>query len=153
LAFRRELPKVTTKIRLGLFHDHTSEICDWHLPLAHPLESWGDTETSDGTLCCVQPLIAPLNSGKSATAPENEPPARGGRSALEVLALVTRFKNPDGGKAIASYLDAQKAAYTAVRKAFAGRVKLGKDETVDAAFNRYKQLGFLTAEKDNQGVV
>ena len=56
LNFASELQKVATKIRLGLFHDQTSEACDWHLPLAHSLESWGDTETSDGTLCCVQPL-------------------------------------------------------------------------------------------------
>jgi molybdopterin-containing oxidoreductase family iron-sulfur binding subunit len=143
LAFRRELQKVPTKIRLGLFHDHTSEACDWHLPLAHPLESWGDTETSDGTLCCIQPLIAPLNGSKPATAPDTEPPARGGRTALEVLALLTQFKNPDGGKKVDSYLSARKAAYAAVRKAFADRVNLDKGETPDLAFNRYKQLGFL----------
>jgi molybdopterin-containing oxidoreductase family iron-sulfur binding subunit len=40
LNFRAELQKVATKIRLGLFHDQTSEACDWHLPLAHHLESW-----------------------------------------------------------------------------------------------------------------
>lgn len=148
LDFVAALAKVPTKIRLGLFHDHTSEACDWHLPLAHPLESWGDTETTDGTLCCVQPLIAPLNGGKSPGAADIDPPARGGRSALEVLALLARFRNPDGGKAVASYLDAQKAAYAAVRKAFADRVELAKDETPDAAFNRYKQLGFLPLAGD-----
>ena len=31
--FSTSFEKVETKIRLGLFHDHTSEACDWHLPL------------------------------------------------------------------------------------------------------------------------
>jgi Fe-S-cluster-containing dehydrogenase component len=33
------------------------------LPAAHYLESWGDAQTSDGTLVPVQPLIAPLFGG------------------------------------------------------------------------------------------
>ncbi len=146
--FRSELQKVATKIRLGLFHDQTSEVCDWHLPLTHYLEAWGDTETSDGTLCCVQPLIAPLNGGKSPTASEVESPARGGRSALEVLSLLTQFKNPAGGKVVASYLAAQSAAYETVRKVLADRVNLEKDENANTAFDRYKQLGFLPLAKD-----
>ncbi|MBA4066105.1 MAG: molybdopterin oxidoreductase [Isosphaera sp.] len=143
-GFRAALRKVATKVRLGLFFDHTSEACDWHLPLAHPLESWGDAETTDGTLCCVQPLIAPLNGGKSAT--DAEPP-RGGRTAFEVLSLLTAFPGPDG-KPVGSFAAAQKAASAAVRKVFADRAELGKDETADAAFNRYKQLGFLPAAQD-----
>ncbi len=99
LNFKSELQKVATKIRLGLFHDQTSEACDWHLPLSHFLESWGDTETSDGTLCCVQPLIAPLNGAKTAGGSDIDAPPRGGRTALEVLALLTQFPNPDGWQA------------------------------------------------------
>jgi molybdopterin-containing oxidoreductase family iron-sulfur binding subunit len=149
-GFRAALQKVATKVRLGLFFDHTSEACDWHLPLAHPLESWGDAETTDGTLCCVQPLIAPLNGGKSGTAGDLDPPPRGGRTAFEVLALLTAFPGADG-KPVGSFLAAQKAAAAAVRKVFADRVELGKDETPDAAFNRYKQLGFLPAAQDKAG--
>ncbi len=148
LAFRRVLEKVPTKIRLGLFHDHTSEACDWHLPLAHYLESWGDTETSDGTLCCVQPLIAPLNGGKPATASDLEPPPRGGRTAFEVLALLTAFPNPDDGKPVGSFAAAQKAAHAALRKVFSLRSGLSpSDPGFDREFDRYKQLGFLPAEK------
>lgn len=88
VRFADELPKVAKKIRLGLFFDHTSEKCDWHLPLPHFLEGWGDTEAGDGSLCCVQPLIAPLNSGKSSD--DAAPPARGGRTVLEVLSLLTQ---------------------------------------------------------------
>lgn len=146
LAFRRHLEKVPTKIHLSLFHDHTSEACDWHLPLAHFLESWGDTETSDGTLCCVQPLIAPLNSNKPADA---DAPPRGGRTAFEVLALLTQFPSPADSKPVATFAAAQKAAYAAVRKVFSQRTGIAAtDTTFDTEFNRYKQLGFLPAEKD-----
>lgn len=144
LNFREELRKVTTRIRLGLFHDHSSEASDWHLPLAHPLEAWGDTETSDGTLCCVQPLIAPLNSAKLPGGSDSEPPPRGGRSALEVLSLLTAFPDPADGKPVTSYLSAQKAAYALVRKVFAERSGIATDaKEFNTEFNRYKQLGFL----------
>jgi molybdopterin-containing oxidoreductase family iron-sulfur binding subunit len=49
--------------RLGYYEDETFSYCDWHLPAAHFLESWGDALTSDGTLVPVQPLIAPLFGG------------------------------------------------------------------------------------------
>jgi len=55
--------KAKTVIRLGYYEDETFENCDWHLPAAHYLESWGDAETSDGTLVAIQPLIAPLFGG------------------------------------------------------------------------------------------
>jgi len=55
--------KAKTVIRLGYYEDETFADCDWHIPLAHFLESWGDVRTSDGTLVPVQPLIAPLFSG------------------------------------------------------------------------------------------
>ncbi|HVL11903.1 MAG TPA: 4Fe-4S dicluster domain-containing protein, partial [Gemmata sp.] len=77
------------------------------------------------------------------------PPPRGGRTALEVLALLTQFKNPADGKAVTSYLAAHKAAYAAVRKAFADRAGIAmSDPKFDAEFNAYKQLGFLRADKD-----
>ena len=55
--------KAKTVVRLGFYEDDTFEKCDWHLPMAHYLESWGDARTSDGTLVPVQPLIAPLFGG------------------------------------------------------------------------------------------
>jgi len=50
-------------VRLGYYEDETFPYCDWHLPAAHFLESWGDALTSDGTLVPIQPLIAPLFGG------------------------------------------------------------------------------------------
>ncbi len=56
--------KAKTVVRLGYYHeDETSPHCDWHLPAAHYLESWGDARTGDGTLVPIQPLIAPLFGG------------------------------------------------------------------------------------------
>ncbi len=56
--------KARSVVRLGYYEDETFEATkratDWHLPLAHFLESWGDALTSDGTLVPVQPLISPL---------------------------------------------------------------------------------------------
>ena len=127
LNFRSELQKVATKIRLGLFHDQTSEACDWHLPLSHPLESWGDTETSDGTLCCVQPLIAPLNGAKTAGAPTPNPHRAADAALLEVLALLTAFPNPADGKPVDVVPRSAEGRLRPVRKVFARRSGIAAD--------------------------
>ena len=43
----------------GLYHDETAELCQWHVPATHYLESWGDARAVDGTVSIMQPLIAP----------------------------------------------------------------------------------------------
>ena len=55
-----------TRIHLSLYEDETAELCHWHVPEAHFLESWGDARAYDGTVSIIQPLIAPLYDGKSA---------------------------------------------------------------------------------------
>jgi molybdopterin-containing oxidoreductase family iron-sulfur binding subunit len=65
LAFAEALKKVDTKIHLGLYDDETSAACDWHVPEAHALESWGDLRAFDGTVSFVQPQIEPLYGGKT----------------------------------------------------------------------------------------
>jgi molybdopterin-containing oxidoreductase family iron-sulfur binding subunit len=57
--------KAKTVLRLGYAEDETAANCDWHFPLAHYLESWGDALTTDGTLVPVQPLVMPLFGGLS----------------------------------------------------------------------------------------
>ena len=42
-----------------------AELCHWHVPQAHYLESWSDARAYDGTVGIVQPLIAPLYHGRS----------------------------------------------------------------------------------------
>ena len=64
--FARSLGKVALTVRLGMHDDETSNVCTWHVPEAHFLESWGDTRAFDGTAALVQPMIKPLYSGRSA---------------------------------------------------------------------------------------
>ncbi len=40
-------------------------MCQWHVPAAHSLETWGDARAYDGTVTIQQPLIAPLYFGRS----------------------------------------------------------------------------------------
>ena len=42
------------------------QLCHWHLPATHYLESWSDVRAYDGTVTIMQPLIAPLYDGKTA---------------------------------------------------------------------------------------
>jgi len=73
LGFRDAYLKVSRRIHLSLFENETSELSQWNLPAAHYLESWGDGCAFDGTVTLRQPLIEPLY---------------GGRSALELVALI-----------------------------------------------------------------
>src|ERR1039457_6010736 len=65
LGFRDRLKKATLRVHLSLQEDETSELCHWHLPMAHYLETWSDCRAHDGTVTIMQPLIAPLYGGKS----------------------------------------------------------------------------------------
>jgi MoCo/4Fe-4S cofactor protein with predicted Tat translocation signal len=65
LDFER-LKKAKLRIHLSEYKDETSELCHWHVPAAHYLESWGDARSYDGTVTIIQPLIEPLYEGKTA---------------------------------------------------------------------------------------
>jgi molybdopterin-containing oxidoreductase family iron-sulfur binding subunit len=65
LDFSEAIIKLKHSIHLGLHADETVQKCEWHLPQAHFLESWGDAQALDGTLSVVQPMIAPLFNGHS----------------------------------------------------------------------------------------
>src|ERR1051325_1147680 len=93
--------KARSIVRLGYYEDETTPHCDWHLPAAHYLESWGYGLSSDGTLVPIQPLIAPLF---------------GALTELEVLARI-------GG---ANVMD----SYSIVRQTFATLTQAGDFETL-----------------------
>ncbi len=57
---------VSLKVFLGSHRNETAELCQWHVPEAHYLESWSDARAYDGTVSIVQPLIEPLYGGKTA---------------------------------------------------------------------------------------
>lgn len=81
LQFADALAKVGLSIHLALFEDDTSAKCTWHLPRAHYLESWGDGRAWDGLVSIQQPMILPLF---------------GGKSSIELLALVLDDETTDG---------------------------------------------------------
>jgi molybdopterin-containing oxidoreductase family iron-sulfur binding subunit len=73
------------RVHLGLYQDETAALCDWHAPEAHFLESWSDGRAYDGTFSIIQPLIAPLYSGRTVhevLAALTDAPERGG---LEIV--------------------------------------------------------------------
>ena len=63
--FAEALQKVRLRVHRSLFYNETSALCHWHVPATHYLESWSDARAYDGTVTIVQPLIAPLYSGKT----------------------------------------------------------------------------------------
>ena len=63
---QNRLFKTKLRVHLSSHKDETSELCHWHIPEAHYLESWGDTRSFDGTVTIVQPLIEPLYGAKTA---------------------------------------------------------------------------------------
>ena len=66
LRFADAMAKVQLRAHLSLYDDETSALCQWQIPEAHFLEAWSDARGDDGTVSIVQPLIAPLYSGRSA---------------------------------------------------------------------------------------
>jgi MoCo/4Fe-4S cofactor protein with predicted Tat translocation signal len=87
VAFAEVLAKVPHSIRLGYYDDETSRVCQWSLPLTHPFEEWGDAIAWDGTIGVCQPMIEPLV---------------GGRSALELLAMLAGDAKPDARQLVAT---------------------------------------------------
>ena len=73
--------KLDHSVYLGEYDDETGFICDWSLPLAHPLESWGDVVNDHGSYGVCQPQILPL---------------LGGRPVIEVLATMLGEKETEG---------------------------------------------------------
>jgi len=67
LGLGERLQKARVRAHLSLYEDETSEVCQWRLPEAHYLESWGDARAFDGTVSVQQPLIQPLYDGRSAS--------------------------------------------------------------------------------------
>jgi molybdopterin-containing oxidoreductase family iron-sulfur binding subunit len=88
LNFAERLARVPLRVQLSLYQDETSDLCHWHIPEAHYLESWGDVRAFDGTVSIVQPLIAPLY---------------GGRSAHDLLALLTGWQERSAYEVVRAY--------------------------------------------------
>ena len=92
--FASALQKARMRVHSGLYQDETAELCHWHAPAAHYLESWSDARAFDGTVGIVQPLIAPLY---------------GGHSAHEVIALFTGDGEKSGHDLVRDYWQSQRS--------------------------------------------
>jgi len=66
LGMRDRIQKAQLRAHLSEHENETSEVCQWRLPEAHYLETWGDARAFDGTVTIQQPLIQPLYGGRSA---------------------------------------------------------------------------------------
>ncbi|MEA2691230.1 MAG: hypothetical protein QOJ16_617 [Acidobacteriota bacterium] len=66
LGFAAAYQKARLRVHHGLYQDETAQLSQWHIPEAHPLETWSDARAFDGTASLVQPLIEPLYESKSA---------------------------------------------------------------------------------------
>jgi molybdopterin-containing oxidoreductase family iron-sulfur binding subunit len=92
LQFGAALAKVATSIHLGAEDDETAAAAKWHLPEAHYLEAWSDAQSSDGTVAIQQPMIDPIF---------------GGKSAIEVMAVLLDSMDRKGYDVVKNYWTSQ----------------------------------------------
>jgi len=92
LQFGAALAKVANSIHLGAYDDETAAAAKWHLPEAHYLETWGDARSTDGVVAIQQPMIEPIF---------------GGKSAIEVMAVLLDSKDRKGYDLVKNYWASQ----------------------------------------------
>ncbi|MDN5872291.1 MAG: 4Fe-4S dicluster domain-containing protein, partial [Nitrococcus sp.] len=68
--------------------DETARHSLWHVPAAHPMETWGDARAYQGTVTLIQPLLRPMN---------------GGRTALQMLAALAEGIDHDPAELLVDY--------------------------------------------------
>lgn len=92
LDFAGVIKRAAVSVYLGFDVNETSMAAKWSLPEATYFEAWGDARAIDGTASIQQPLILPIN---------------GGRSALELAAQVAGYKDRKGYDIVRNYWTAQ----------------------------------------------
>ena len=108
LDFNR-LSKAKLRVHLSSHKDETSEVCHWHVPESHYLESWSDTRASDGTVSIVQPLIEPLYGSKTAHEVLAVFSDKYDRKAYEIVREYWQSQNASGQLAVSSRQSPQPA--------------------------------------------
>ncbi len=99
--FLAAIARVENTVYLGEYDDETGVACRWSLPLAHPLESWGDVVNGDGFYGVCQPQILPL---------------LGGRAAIEVIASMLGEKEVEGAEIVRRTADALSGSALSARQ-------------------------------------
>jgi len=123
LGLGEKLAKAGLTIHLGMYEDETSGLCQWHVPEAHPLETWSDARAYDGTISIIQPLIAPLFHG---------------RSAHEFMAVFTQ--------------QPEQSSYDVVRGYWRSQFK-GKPEDFDTTWRKWLHDGFIAGSESKPRTV
>ena len=85
LGFAEAMANVEFRVQLSAARDETSELCHWHIPESHFLETWSDIRSYDGTVSIIQPLIKPLYNSKSAHDLIGSLIGQSGRPALDII--------------------------------------------------------------------
>jgi MoCo/4Fe-4S cofactor protein with predicted Tat translocation signal len=97
--FGPALLRAKLRVHSGLYYDETGELCHWHVPAAHFLESWGDARAYDGTIGIIQPLIAPLYDGRSPHEILAVLGGNAGKSGHDIVRDYWAGQRPEKGKA------------------------------------------------------
>ena len=64
-GFAEALQRIKKIVYLGDRIDETGGLCDYVLPVTHPLESWGDAEPQKGVFSLMQPALRPIFDSRS----------------------------------------------------------------------------------------
>ena len=64
-GFADALGRVAFSVHAAAAPDETAFAAAWHMPMAHPFETWGDVRAHDGTATVMQPQALPLHGGRS----------------------------------------------------------------------------------------
>ncbi|MGB5809587.1 MAG: 4Fe-4S dicluster domain-containing protein, partial [Polyangiales bacterium] len=118
-----------TSLHLSSHRNETTVACTWHAPMAHELEAWGDQQAIDGSVSIQQPLIAPLY---------------GGRSAIELLAVLVGAKATTGDKITRELHEEQIKTDT---KTLIGLGASPKEFNADAVWRQGLHAGILLLPK------
>ncbi len=133
LFFDEVLEKIPVSIHVGIEADETAALAKWHVPQAHYLESWGDTQSWDGTSTIQQPMIQPLF---------------GGRTEAEVVALLTGYPDQRPYDIVHNYWTAKLGGEKHWRKALHdGVIAETKFAEVKPAANRNKVVAMAASFK------
>jgi len=147
--FGPALLKAKLRVHSGLYYDETGELCHWHVPAAHYLESWGDARAYDGTVGIIQPLIAPLYDGRSTHEIAAVLAGQAGKTGHDLVRNYWKGARPEKDKAFDTFWEtslhdgliagsALPAVPVALRPDFASKAAAGDDsheqKTLEIAF-------------------
>ncbi len=63
-GFAAAMARVRRSVVMSPYVDETAVVATWHIPQAHPFETWGDSRGHDGSAVIMQPQALPLFGGQ-----------------------------------------------------------------------------------------